>query len=82
MARKAGIDDEPRLLAEIKRRAVPLLDTRPPGALTARELASAAGVSYDVIRHKLAELRAEGNLREARLRMTRGGGYTMVYWLD
>ena len=71
----------PPLLALVRRNVSPLLDERPPGALTMRELAEQAGVSTDVMRRQLSDLRDQNILREARLR-TAGGHYTFVYWIE
>ena len=71
----------PRLLELVRQNVSPLLDTRPPDALTMRELAEQAQVSTDVMRRQIAELRAQGILREARVR-TGNGHYTFVYWVE
>ena len=58
MASEKGIKTDPPILAEIKKRAYPILETRPPDSLSMKEMATAAGVSVDVIRRQLQEMRA------------------------
>lgn len=81
MARKKSIiKNEPLILSELRKRADPILETRPDGSLSMKEMADTLGVSVDVVRRQLVVIRQTGALREARVRMERG--YTVVYWLE
>lgn len=79
--RASALPPEPALLRAVKRSSSPLLDVRPPGALTTQELAQRAGVGRDVIRRRLQELEQQDRLRGARVRLPKGS-YTIVYWID
>jgi predicted ArsR family transcriptional regulator len=71
----------PPILRAMRESIAPLLDVRPAGAMTARELAEQSNASVDVVRRQLTALRAEGVLREARVRCERGR-HTVVYWIE
>ena len=56
------------------------LQERPAGALTAREIVAQTGRTYSQVKAFLANERAAGNIKSARVIRARGGGVDTVYW--
>lgn len=81
-APKADAPPASKLSALLAQSVSPLLDARPAGAQSIREMAAEHGVSVDVIRRQLEEYRAAGvKLRHARVKLPKGG-YTIMYWVE
>lgn len=62
----------------------PILDERPEGAMTIKEMAELKKVSRSVIHREIERLNQQGLIRQARLRVrtkTNKASYTYVYWL-